>query len=148
VNPSEVRSRVLADHDWLRIKLSMLETCATAVKDGQASRAKPLRERLEDFCRALLMHLATEDDILVPMLGDLDAWGEVRVERMSSDHQAQRAEISRLCRAAATAAPVALAESILTFARALREDMAHEERVELSEDLLRDDTVSIAQADG
>jgi iron-sulfur cluster repair protein YtfE (RIC family) len=140
---------VLADHDWLRIKLSMLETCATAVKHGQTARAKPLRDRMEDFCRALLMHLATEDDILAPLLGGLDAWGEVRVERMEGDHQAQRAEIARLCRVAATTGdPAALAGSILTFARALRADMAHEERVELSEDLLRDDTVSVAQFDG
>lgn len=148
MNPSEIRARVLAEHDWLRTKLTMLETCALVVRDGHTSGAKALRERMEDFCRSLLLHLAMEDDVLVPVLSQLDAWGEVRVERMESDHKIQREEIAQLLREGAASEPVALAEAILTFARALRADMAHEEMESLNADLLRDDTVSLSQLDG
>jgi hypothetical protein len=148
VNPSDVRTRVLAEHIWLSEKLCRLEASAAAVKDGNLGEAGRLRERALDLCEALLLHLATEDEILVPLLRGLDAWGEVRVERVQGDHEAQRGEVAQLCFDAEHEAPPELAETVLAFTHALRADMEHEERVSLGRDLLRDDTVSVDQLDG
>jgi len=148
VNPSDVRARVLAEHLWLSEKLTRLEGAAAGVLSGNWGDSAPLRERALNLCESLSFHLATEDEILVPLLRDLDAWGEVRVERVENDHQAQRAEIAELRRRAEEDAPVSLARAVLSFAHALRADMAHEEQMSLSRDLLRDDPISINQLDG
>jgi iron-sulfur cluster repair protein YtfE (RIC family) len=148
VNPSDVRARVLAEHLWLSEKLTRLEKSALKVISGRAAETGRLRERCKNLCESLWFHLATEDEILVPLLRELDAWGEVRVERVQNDHQAQRTEIAELKKQADAADPVTLAEDVLTFAKALRADMAHEEQVSLSRELLRDDTVTVDQLDG
>lgn len=147
MNPSDVRARVLAEHLWLSEKLTLLEESAAMVIAGEAVEARRLRERCKNLCESLWFHLATEDEILVPLLRDLDAWGEVRVERVQNDHQTQRAEIAELKKQAEAADPVVLAEDVLTFAKALRADMANEEQVSLSRELLRDDTVTVDQLD-
>jgi len=148
VHPSDVRGRVLAEHLWLSEKLTRLEASAVAVISGKIAESTRLRERCLNLCESLWFHLATEDEILVPLLRDLDAWGEVRVERVQNDHQTQRMEIGELRKKAEEADPVTLAEDVLSFARALRADMAHEEAVSLSREVLRDDTVALDQLDG
>jgi hypothetical protein len=148
VNPSDVRARVLAEHLWLSEKLTRLEESAAAVISGRIGESGQLRERCRNLCESLWFHLATEDELLVPLLRDLDAWGEVRVERVQNDHQTQRAEIAELKRKVESIDPVTLAEAVLPFAKALRADMEHEEMVSLNRDLLRDDTVAMDQLDG
>src|SRR3954468_2292087 len=122
----------MAEHVWLSEKLTRLEASAASVFGGAPEEIAQLRERTRNLCESLWFHLATEDEILVPLLRDLDAWGEVRVERVQNDHQTQRMEIGELRKKAEAADPVALAEAVLTFAKALRADMAHEEEVSLS----------------
>jgi iron-sulfur cluster repair protein YtfE (RIC family) len=139
---------VLAEHLWLSEKLTRVEASAALVLAGDRGEATRLRERTRNLCESLWFHLSTEDEILVPLLRDLDAWGEVRVERVQSDHQAQRAEVAELRRKAEEADPGSLAESALAFSHALRADMAHEEEVSLSRELLRDDPVVVDQLDG
>ena len=70
------------------------------------------------------------------------------MERVQGDHQAQRGEIAELRRRAEEDDPTSLAEAVLAFARALRADMAHEEEMSLSRELLRDDPMSLDQLDG
>src|SRR4051812_26412913 len=137
----------MAEHIWLSEKLTRLEASAASVFGGAPEEISQLRERTRNLCESLWFHLATEDEILVPLLRDLDAWGEVRVERVESDHEAQRAEIEELRKKAEEATPASFAESVLAFSRALRADMAHEEEVSLSRELLRDDPVSLDQLD-
>ena len=148
MNPSDVRARVLAEHLWLSEKLTRLEATAAAVLAGDRGDPARLRERALNLCESLSFHLATEDEILIPLLRDLDAWGEVRVERVESDHQAQRAEVAELRRRAEEDDPTSLANAVLSFTHALRADMANEEQMSLSCDLLRDDPISIDQLDG
>ncbi|HYV49022.1 MAG TPA: hemerythrin domain-containing protein [Myxococcaceae bacterium] len=148
MNPSDVRGRVLAEHLWLSEKLTLVEASAAAVLSGRSAESARLRDRCRNLCESLWFHLATEDEILVPLLRSLDAWGEVRVERVQNDHQTQRVEIGELRRQAEEADPTALAEDVLTFAKALRADMANEEQVSLSRELLRDDAVALDQLDG
>src|SRR4051812_43745682 len=148
VKPSDVRARVLAEHLWLSEKITPLEAAAASGLAGSRSEVMALRERTRNLCESLWFHLATEDEILVPLLRELDAWGEVRVERVQGDHQAQREEIAELRREAEDADPPTLAQFVLAFSHALRADMAHEEEVSLSRELLRDDPVALDQLDG
>jgi iron-sulfur cluster repair protein YtfE (RIC family) len=138
---------VLAEHLWLSEKIARIERSATAVLGGSNRHVAELRERARNLCESLQFHLATEDEILVPLLRELDAWGEVRAERVKSDHQAQRQEIAELRREAEDDDPISLAKSVLAFSGALRADMEHEEKLSLGQDLLRDDPVSIDQLD-
>jgi hypothetical protein len=147
VNPSDVRARVLAEHLWLCEKLTQVEEAARSVLAGSQREARRLRAGVQDLCESLRIHLATEDELLVPLLHDLDAWGEIRAERVRSDHQAQRGELEALCREAEENDSATLAASVLAFGKALRADMALEETVSLGPDLLRDDTISADQLD-
>jgi hypothetical protein len=81
----------------------------------------------------------------VPALREADGWGDERAARVSAEHAEQRQRMEVLLRHLADLdEPAAwIAAELATLVRDLLVDMEHEEQAVLSEDLLRDDPVSI-----
>ncbi len=141
---SDVRRRVLEDHSHIRRLLEKLEELVALYEKGDASVREPLRERgleLHDF---LCEHLDREDVILAPALLEADAWGEERAQQLAAEHREQRELLAFILdRLRDAERPTALlARELRAFADILRIDMQHEEETELSEAILRDDTVA------
>lgn len=145
---ADIRRRLLAEHDLLRGLVADASAEAERVLAGKSD-ASSLRARARLMTRELALHLATEEEILVPVLQRVDSWGPVRVEQMHVEHTRQLAELRRI--ADETAAPVPaeqIASDVRRFAAELLHDMRREEHDMLHPDLLRDDIVSIEQSDG
>jgi hemerythrin-like domain-containing protein len=147
--PSEVRAKILKDHERLRQELERLEACATAGELG-APEAEALRELGESFLELLAAHMRWEDENLAPALRDADAWGKEREARLVREHAEQRAEmrslLDRLHDSERDAAR--LAQDLLALVEWLRRDMEGEEKETLDPDVLRDDVVAVDASSG
>lgn len=141
MDPSEVRARVLADHETIRGVLDRLAALALQAPDDPEV-AATLRAELTDFLPRLEAHMDLEDRILVPALQELDAFGDVRTDMMHAHHAHYRAELDAMMRdleAGGVEQLVAWTDTLVTDVRA---EMADEERRLLDPDLLKDDLVT------
>jgi hypothetical protein len=137
---SEARSRALRLHEDVRDALRELVRDA---RDGGRS-MKRVEVALRRLGRALDRHATEERRWLVPVLRDLDAWGDVRVSHLQDAHERELA-ILEAARADSVARVVHRAPSI---ARSLHAALLEEEERCLSPELLRDDIVCTDQEDG
>lgn len=145
--PSEVRSRILADHSRLRAELAdMRDLAHRAGKDSQAADA--LRRSLREFVDGFFAHLALEESELPPVVAGADAWGPERLEHMRVEHAEQRDMLQALVERTRDELPSALVAEAEALVRTILRDMAAEERDLLGENVLRDDVVSIDQTGG
>ena len=143
MKPSEIRSRILAEHDDLRRRLTGIETLAARALGENA-----LRAAVSQLAAALEEHLSMEDELLLPAIRDVDAWGSIRAKRMMEEHEGQRVTIDRLNEISRGGDRTELARSVQALRKALLEDMRREESELLHPDLLRDDVISIGQCAG
>lgn len=145
MQPSEVRDRVLHDHEGLRELIQRVESLAREVAGGERPQVGCLREAAEKLLTTLLRHMDWEDRQLVPALADSDAWGPERARRLSEEHVEQREFLRGVIEGLQdqTRPAVALAASLTDLARRLRADMEDEESFFLDPDVLRDDVVGI-----
>ncbi len=145
LRPSEVRKRVLTEHTALRAMLDDVEALAHTLAQGDASVGSTLVVRARELQRTLGRHLDHEDVLLIPILRETDAFGPVRAERLTAEHERQRNEmiamLSRLLTSEENAPGTPLAEALLAFAAELRTDMDQEEKALLSPELFRDDPI-------
>jgi hypothetical protein len=131
--PSEVRRIVLDEHGLLRARIAELRQIAD---EGELD---ALRAAAHGLFRRLEAHLDTEDELLVPILRTIDAWGPDRAARVSRDHAAQREWIaSSDAWLAVTRSFDEARERIAGFLLALEADMELEERRDLDPALLSD----------
>lgn len=141
-----VRERILADHARLRISMAdVLSHARAAVLD---EKVRPdVREALAKLRAELERHLQFEDDELVPLLHDADAWGAVRAEHMANDHTGQRAVLLALTEDAGEGVRTtkALAEEVEWFVESFERDMRDEEATLLSDEALGES--SLVQTD-
>lgn len=140
--PSEVRRMILEAHTVLRGKLDEVEALMVRLAQGEDAAAATLRAVVLDFQASFLTHIAQEEQVLRPVLRKIDAWGEVRVDRMDAEHQEQRKVLEELRLMMTTQDPVRCAEPLRRFVDDVRADMAEEERDALPEELLKDDPIS------
>lgn len=126
--PSEVRARILDEHATLRAKIAALRA---ALPRGEA--ARPLALGLFDDLEA---HLALEDEILVPALRTIDAWGEERARRLQAEHGQQRVWLERNRARVQDAHPEHFERVMTAFLERLETDMELEEKEALRSDLL------------
>ena len=144
MNPSHVRTRILEEHEVLRLHLRKLEEAVDAmlVDDAHLVTVSRLaRKLLVD----LTSHTELEDAILAPALLEIDAWGPVRVGALLEHHERQRQQARELSEVyESTDSPLSIAHLTCALVRDLQEDMQHEEQEILNADLLRDDLVSVA----
>jgi len=145
MKPSEVRRRVLSDHEELRQQLERLERRAQAAVKGAADASAELRSQGEALLDRLAIHMSWEDRYLVPVVRVADGWGDERAARIAEDHREQR-ELLRyaLRQLHDQSRPEPLvASNLLDLVALLRKDMDEEEQAFLDEWLLRDDPVAI-----
>jgi iron-sulfur cluster repair protein YtfE (RIC family) len=143
MRPSDVRRRVLSDHEELRGRLDLLERLAEAVRQG--GETARLRAEAESLLDRLAIHMSWEDLYLVPVLREADAWGEVRTARFADEHREQRELLEYVLRSLhdqSRPGPV-VASNVLDFVALLRADMVDEESAFLDEHVLRDDPIAI-----
>ena len=145
MRPSEVRERVLADHEELRHRLGPIERMARAVLAQQPCSPSALRQETEALLDRLAIHMRWEDLHLVPVLREADGWGDVRIDRFAKEHLEQRELLEYILRQLHDddRPDDVMARNVVDFAALLRADMDDEESVFLDERVVRDDPVAI-----
>ena len=137
---SEVRQRILSDHDQLRRDLERVEWLANGPLRGPHGRLAQLRAAAEALVQRLAEHMRWEESHLLPVLRGAHAPGAQRAARLVRDHRSQRELLrcvyARLCDPSHPA--VQLAGDLRRFAAALRTDLREEERDLVDERVLRD----------
>ena len=149
MKPSEIRTRILSDHERLRGDLDRLEALVIDLRGSRAA-LEALRLDAGALIARLQAHMRWEESYLLPALREADAWGEERAERLTRDHREQRDLLSFLnARLRDEAQPAALvARDVDHLIALLRDDMTEEEAELLDERVLRDDVVAIAVETG
>lgn len=146
--PTEVRSRVFDEHRRLRRSLVRLQDLARSVTIDPSLTAD-LRAALRGLLVEFALHLDSEDEILMPLIETIDAWGPERAGRMREEHRIQRALLQRMFdRAEKRGEPDQLASEVDSLVLRIFRDMHEEEEELLDENLLRDDVVAIDQTCG
>ncbi len=145
MRPSEVRQRILNDHQVIKIMVSEVRDLALRIQVGEEHLSGRLRERARILYQHFCRHIDLEDVILVGALRDADAWGEERAEELRNEHREQREVLTYLLDRLLdrTQPQILTVVDLLNFTAWLRDDMRHEEETILHEDLLRDDVVGI-----
>ena len=145
MRPSEVRRRILQDHQALRGILLSLEALSKEVLDKGQLVERPLRMQGEALLSQLRDHMDWEDAHLRPALLAADEWGEARAASLDSDHREQREMLGYALKRIrdTNAPPVILARGLLDLVKVLRQDMEEEESLFLDERQLRDGVVGL-----
>src|SRR5512133_2746236 len=100
MTPSQLRQKILTEHSALRVKLGDVKSLAAKVRYGESGSEPQLRQLTVELVTAFRAHVAMEDEELVPLLREIDAWGEIRAERVERDHEWHRAALDKLERSA------------------------------------------------
>jgi iron-sulfur cluster repair protein YtfE (RIC family) len=149
MRPSQVRSRILRDHAVLSEKLATLQRFADEASQQDAEACARARAFACGVVEELADHLEVEEQLLIPLLRDMDAWGPLRANELYQHHEQQWIGLKRLQeRATSSVQPPELATHIAPTIRRLRQDMEQEELDLLTPDLLRDDVLGIDVEDG
>ncbi|HYZ89081.1 MAG TPA: hemerythrin domain-containing protein [Myxococcales bacterium] len=100
MNLGNRRSVLLSQHRHLRQLIRDLREVAASVQistdDLLGERAAALAAFIGRFGNELRAHLATEEELLGPVLERVDAWGALRLELMRAEHAHQRAVLDAL----------------------------------------------------
>jgi Hemerythrin HHE cation binding domain len=138
LDTSEVRQRILDEHEELRGRLGEIEALLAHFEAGHEAAGAELRERGLALFARFAAHIDLEDRSLAPLLRAAGAAGEARADRLAREHREQRELLQYLMRRLASQPqPTALiAGELRNFAGYLRTDMAHEEETLLAESAL------------
>jgi len=150
INLANRRSILLSQHQRLR---DLIETLRQAAGSVLTSRDEALEQRaawlagaIGSFGAELNAHLATEEDLLGPVLERVDAWGPLRLELMRVEHAHQRAVLDAL-RTDRKLHARDMAKRAWSLTIDVLADMEAEERDLLAENVLRDDPVVLNQSE-
>jgi iron-sulfur cluster repair protein YtfE (RIC family) len=141
--PSLVRARILEHHGEVRAKLEILQRLAIEADGGNMSAAENAVALTRGLFDELADHLDIEEQLLVPMLREVDAWGELRANELIKHHEQQWSELKALRARADQSSALAMARELALLVTALRRDLLDEDRELLTPDVLRDDVVGI-----
>jgi hypothetical protein len=145
MQPSEIRRRILSDHQTIRGILVSVEGLSREVTEGEARQVGALRLEGELLLERLLEHMGWEDRYLRPALLETPGWGEARAERLDRDHREQRELLQHVLGSVQDQSrpPIVVARQLQDLVRMLRDDMQDEEEILVNETVLRDDVVAI-----
>lgn len=132
--PSKLLAELLHQHKVLR---AMMDFCEYLADELDAGRVQPseLTREVAKLRIAFDAHNRFEEQLLRPMLRELDAFADVRIERMVEDHVREH----RAIRGQLDAPTEELRGSLYE----LRAHLVAEERYFVSARLLRDDLVTV-----
>lgn len=138
MKPDEIRTRILEEHEKLRVMLDELDDLNKRFENNEEAMSSEIRELGAGLFESLAAHLALEDAMLVPAL-EATKDGAGRGARLKREHVEQRAILRYLLgRLEEEGRPTALvANELRSFSVYLRRDMQHEEQPILQEGLLR-----------
>jgi hypothetical protein len=138
----EAHAAIVAAHASLRRLIDVLDPLLHREIESPGSVAMELRAKVKDLALASRAHIDVEEQMLRPLLRDIDAWGPQRVERMLTDHVRQRRAVAEMLLLANRRRHDAstLARAACEFVDDLLADMEHEEH-ELLPPLLEDGEV-------
>ena len=129
--PAEIRTRIRNEHAQISAQLARVEALTERVGDDDAKAVMALREELQALGTILHAHLHYEEYTL-PALAQEGTAQDV-IEGMRREHEAQREIFERIIgELDETAVGAKLVVGVRELARAIRDDMAHEERELLS----------------
>jgi iron-sulfur cluster repair protein YtfE (RIC family) len=126
---------LLQQHDTLRKLIEHCEKIADELDRGKGAPTELMRE-VSRLRIAFDAHNKFEEQLLRPILRDVDAFGDVRVEQMVEDHTNEHRLMRERLATTITGELRATLES-------LRAHLATEERYFLSSKVLRDDLVNV-----
>jgi citrate lyase gamma subunit len=121
----DILTKLLAQHATLR---ALMDECDVLIA------AVDLERMVARLSLAFDAHNQFEESVLAPILGDIDAFDDVRLTRMVADHGAEHRALRERLRAVE---PGAVRATVAT----LREHLEAEERYFLSARVVRDDLV-------
>lgn len=129
--PDEIRARIRSEHAQVSAQLARVEALTERVGEDDAEAVVALREELQALGKVLLAHLHYEEYQLPSLAAEGEA--DALAKEMQSEHQAQRALFDRIIQDLdETAVGAKLVTGVRELARAIRDDMEHEERELLS----------------
>ena len=129
--PDEIRTRIRSEHAQISALLARVEALSERVGDDDTQSVVALRDELVTLGKVLLEHLHYEEYQLPSLAegGNVDQMAE----DMRREHQAQREIFDSVIRELdETAVGSKLLIGVRELSRAIRDDMAHEERELLS----------------
>ena len=132
--PSKLLQELTHQHEALRAMMDRCEQLADELDAGHASPGDLTRE-VTKLRVAFDAHNKFEEHLLRPVLRELDAFADVRIEQMIADHIGEHRAIRRQLDGPTAELRASLYE--------LRAHLAAEERYFLSSRVLRDDLVSL-----
>jgi iron-sulfur cluster repair protein YtfE (RIC family) len=132
--PSKLLAELKQQHDHLRQMMDRCEQLADELDAGKADAADLTRE-VSKLRIAFDAHNRFEEQLLRPMLRELDAFADVRIDQMVTDHIDEHRAMRRHLDGPTMELRASLYE--------LRAHLAAEERYFLSSNVLRDDVVSL-----
>ncbi len=146
MRPSEVRQRILEDHERLRDLIYFVRNLAREVARGDLSRVPILQKYAVGLDSELRTHLDLEDRHLVPVV--LECLGEQAAAELSREHAEQRALLECVLKRwrDERRPPLPLARELQALSELLLEDMAREEEELLANVNLWDDLSEDAAA--
>jgi hemerythrin-like domain-containing protein len=129
--PDEVRSRIRSEHAQISALLARVEALTERVGKEDAEAVLALRDELQTLGKVLLEHLHYEEYQL-PALAT-DGKGDAVVGGMLEEHKGQRELFDRIIHDLdETEVGAKLVTGVRELARAIRDDMEHEEQELLS----------------
>lgn len=133
----EIRDRVTTELTMLRDLCRALVTVARMVEHG-ATRREAIREVLEQVCSAVEEHFRYEEEVIAPLLREVDPWGPARVERLLQEHSEQLGNVLGLAQdARADVRNVDdLADEVVVFFRRFEQEIVDQEMRLLSTEVL------------
>lgn len=136
--PSEIRQRVLDEHRKIAVILDKIEGLAAQLRGGDADSEILLRRAIFELHEVMRHHMAYEERTLLPVLRTSDSFGPAEVAEFIREHQVQRNMLEKIATdLAGTEDLSTLIGGVLELVRAIRDDIEHEGREFLNEDLFR-----------
>jgi len=133
--PSKALHELQAQHDALRAIMDRCDELIAAFEAGRDLTVELTRE-VSRLRIAFDAHNRFEEQLLRPVLLDVDAFGSVRYERMLDEHVGEH----RAMRDQLAAGTVAELHAVIAM---LRAHLAAEERYFLTSRVLRDDVINV-----
>ena len=134
-HPSKLLGELMKQHQALRAMMDACEKLADELDAGQGDPTALTRE-VSKLRLAFDAHNKFEEQLLRPVLREIDAFGDVRIDRMIADHISEHHAV----REHLGDGPVAVLRDALDH---LRVHLQAEERYFLSSKVLRDDLVTV-----
>jgi iron-sulfur cluster repair protein YtfE (RIC family) len=149
VDAQTARQNIHTQHDRIRGLLDRARAVADKALDGHSPSPDAVASAIGDIHTTIAVHLAFEEDVLLPILNDDLPLGPERARRLVDEHARQRAMLGALHREACVGPELPTLAAKLAFLTSwLLTDMEEEERTLVTPDVIRDDAVSIDQDAG